>query len=76
MLFWEVLIVDNLLLVYIMFVRYLICFFFIWIEMKVCVLVYFIKVVWEVDWYNELGKINLLFEKLCLFYMIINICIW
>lgn len=69
MLFWEVLIVDNLLLVYIMFVRYLICFFFIWIEMKVCVLVYFIKVVWEVDWYNELGKINLLFEKLCLFYM-------
>lgn len=70
--FWEALTADNSSLAHTMFARYSTCSFFIWTEMKVCVLVHFTKVAWEVDWHNESGKTNLLFEKLCLFHMTTN----
>lgn len=42
--FWEALTADNSSLAHTMFARYSTCSFFIWTEMKVCVLVHFTKV--------------------------------
>lgn len=61
--FWEALTADNSSLAHTMFARYSTCSFFILTEMKVCVLVHFTKVAWEVDWHNESGKTSMLFEK-------------